>query len=514
MNPSFASVRPGRSLIPPGGISPGGLPRAHLLGGQPELGRTVALRVRLRSPKPDERVYWRGQTFAVYTGRGWEEDRETLGREEFAAGEPWAPDAPSASRHPVLGVVTASRPNRAMLFGAGEPVSVDRPYWAEVRGPGELVSLGAVNRPAQYTIVSSVPDIDASALRAAGRDYPPQIAATYLQLPDDLPAELIAYAAEITAAAPPTPYDRAVAIEAALRRLPYTLNVPTPPAGHEVISWFLFDLKQGYCDYFATAMVVLARLSGIPARLAIGYTMGQLDPQRGTYVVTEMDAHSWPELYFPGQGWIPFEPTSGESLPERTESARQAVPPDWAARMPDELASQMGALRTSAAEYAASQRRWLAGRAIVGGLSGLLACLSAAAVIRTLTRRTRFPAVTGPAGEPGAAYDRLLRWGGRLGRPARPADTPREYALALAAAAAAVAARTYLSRRAAFEAAAVVRAGAAALVQDYESALYGPDALSDQASAAPVTHPDHRTRLWVALRRLWLARHASAPIAK
>ncbi len=108
-------------------------------------------------------------------------------------------------------------------------------------------------------------------------------------------------------------------------------------------SWFLFDLKQGYCDYFATAMVVLARLNGIPARLAIGYTMGRLDPQRGEYVVTEMDAHSWPELYFPGQGWIPFEPTSGELLPERTESAY--LPPGWAARMPDELASQMGALR-------------------------------------------------------------------------------------------------------------------------------------------------------------------------
>ena len=58
-------------------------------------------------------------------------------------------------------------------------------------------------------------------------------------------------------------------------------------------------------------MVVLARLNGIPARLAVGYTMGQFDPQRGDYRVTELNAHSWPELYFPGHGWIPFEPTSG-----------------------------------------------------------------------------------------------------------------------------------------------------------------------------------------------------------
>ena len=509
VSPSFASVRPGRSLIPPGGISPGGLPRAHLLGGQPELARTVALRVRLRSPKPDERVYWRGQTFAVYNGFGWEEDPRSVQRESFAAGEPWAPDLPSASRHPVLGVVTASRPNRVMLFAAGEPVSVDRPYWAEVRGPGELVSLGAVDQSTQYTIVSSVPDMDTAVLRAAGQDYPPQIAATYLQLPADLPAELSAYAAEITAAAPPTPYDRAVAIEAALRRLPYTLNVPTPPAGREVTSWFLFDLKQGYCDYFATAMVVLARLNGIPARLAIGYSMGQFDPRRGEYVVTEMDAHSWPELYFPGQGWIPFEPTSGESLPGRTESARQAMPPDWAARMPDELASQMGALRTSATENAALQRRWMAARVIIGGLSGLLACLYALALMRLLTGRGRFPALAGPAGELGAAYDRLLRWGGRLGRPALPAETPREYVAALGSTVEGMVGRVRVFKGGAARAAQAMEGDVKLLAEAYEAATYGPEPASLPGVSA--TEPWPKARLWVTLRRLWLARLTARP---
>jgi transglutaminase-like putative cysteine protease len=507
VSPSFASVRPGRSLIPPGGISPGGLPRAHLLGGQPELARTVALRVRLRSPKPDEQVYWRGQTFATYTGFGWEEDPSSVQRERFAAGEPWAPDQPSSARHPVLGVVTASRPNRVMLFAAGEPVSVDRPYWAEVRGPGDLVSLGAVDQSTQYTIVSSVPDMDAAVLRAAGQDYPLQIAATYLQLPADLPAELTTYAKEITAAAPPTPYDRAVAIEAALRRLPYTLNVPTPPPGREVTSWFLFDLKQGYCDYFATAMVVLARLNGIPARLAIGYTMGQFDPQRGEYVVTEANAHSWPELYFPGQGWIPFEPTSGESLPARTESAY--MPPDWAARMPDELASQMGALRTSATENAAMQRKWRAVQVIGGVACGLLLWLCAAVLIPLLTGRAHFVAQPGPAGELGAAYDRLLRWGGRLGRPPRPGDTPREYAVAVASAATGAAARASFFQRGALRAADIVRSEATRLALDFEAAAFGPDQPAQPPS--PATSAARRAPLWPALRRLWLARVTSRP---
>ncbi len=502
VSPSFASVRPGRSLIPPGGISPGGLPRAHLLGGQPELERTVALRVRLRSPKPDERVYWRGQTFAVYNGFGWEEDQRLIQRERFAAGEPWAPDLPSASRHPVLGVVTASRPNRVMLFAAGEPVSVDRPYWAEVRGPGELVSLGAVDQSTQYTIVSSVPDMDTAVLRAAGQDYPPEIAETYLQLPADLPAELSAYAAEITAAAPPTPYDRAVAIEAALRRLPYTLNVPIPPAGREVTSWFLFDLKQGYCDYFATAMVVLARLNGIPARLAIGYTMGRLDPQRSEYVVTEMDAHSWPELYFPGQGWIPFEPTSGESLPGRTESA--SVAPDWAARMPDEMASQMGALRTSATENAAIQRRWMAVRIVIGGLCGLLAGLSAVALRRMLNGRTRFLALSGPAGELGAAYDRLLRWGSRLGRPAFPAETPREYVAALGSSVDGMVGRVRVFKGGAVRAAQTMEEDVRLLAEAYEAATYGPEPASLPGASGAAPWP--KAGLWGTMRRLWLAR--------
>ena len=378
VSPSFASVRPGRSLIPPDGIAPGGLPRAHLLGGRPELGKTLALRVRVRSPKPDERLYWRGQTFARYTGRGWEEDREAIVREAFAAGEPWAPDAPAASRHPVLASVTAAESHRAMFFAAGEPVSVDRPYWVDLRSAGELVALGAAGRPGQYTIVSSVPDVDAAALRAAETIYPPQIVGPYLQLPPDLPPKLAKYAAEITAAAPPTPYDRAVAIEAALRRLSYTLDVPAPPADRELTSWFLFDLKAGYCDYFATAMVVLARLNGIPARLAVGYTMGQFDPQRGDYLVTELNAHSWPELYFPGHGWIPFEPTSGQAAPERIESTY--LPPGWAGRMPQELASQMGELRAAATQNASEQRRWLVARSISGTASGLLFCLYATAL--------------------------------------------------------------------------------------------------------------------------------------
>ena len=89
-------------------------------------------------------------------------------------------------------------------------------------------------------------------------DYPQQIRQYYLQLPDDLPARVRNLAFEITVNQT-NPYDQAAAIETYLRQYPYTLDVPAPPAGRDQADFFLFDLQQGYCDYYATTMVVLAR---------------------------------------------------------------------------------------------------------------------------------------------------------------------------------------------------------------------------------------------------------------
>jgi hypothetical protein len=121
-----------------------------------------------------------------------------------------------------------------------------------------------------------------------------------------------ALALELTATLP-TPYERARAIESYLRDIPYSLDVPLPPRDDDAIDYYLFDLKQGYCDYAASAMVVLSRAAGIPARLVTGYAGGSSDPTRGRVVVTEADAHSWAELYFPGSGWVEFEPTGARS---------------------------------------------------------------------------------------------------------------------------------------------------------------------------------------------------------
>jgi hypothetical protein len=117
-----------------------------------------------------------------------------------------------------------------------------------------------------------------------------------------------------------TPYDQAAAIEIYLRSYPYTLDVPAPPPNQDVADYFLFYLQQGYCDYYATAMVVLSRAAGLPARLVSGYATGTYDPPNARYIVTADNAHSWVEIYFSGIGWVEFEPTGGlPAIARRTD---------------------------------------------------------------------------------------------------------------------------------------------------------------------------------------------------
>ncbi|HEY8797149.1 MAG TPA: transglutaminase domain-containing protein [Candidatus Dormibacteraeota bacterium] len=106
-----------------------------------------------------------------------------------------------------------------------------------------------------------------------------------------------------------TPYQKASAIEAFLRTYKYTLTPQATPQGRDPIDFFLFTSREGYCEFFATAMGDMLRSLGIPTRLVNGFGPGQFDVLRHSYVVHEDDAHTWVESYFPGYGWITFEPT-------------------------------------------------------------------------------------------------------------------------------------------------------------------------------------------------------------
>jgi hypothetical protein len=165
-------------------------------------------------------------------------------------------------------------------------------------------------------------------LRSAGTLYPDWVSA-YWSLPRgyrDYGAmqRIHELAVQVTAGAT-NPYDKATAIEQYLRNnFMYTLTPGPPPPGVDPEEWFLFSSRAGYCQYFATAMADMLRSLGIPVRLVNGYGPGTYDAQTKKYVVRESDAHTWPEVYFPLYGWIPFEPTPDgvyNSIPRGSGSA-------------------------------------------------------------------------------------------------------------------------------------------------------------------------------------------------
>ena len=176
---------------------------------------------------------------------------------------------------------------------------------------------GNIRANETYQLTSSVSVATAYELRGAGTDYPTWALVKYTQLPEGLPQRVRVLAAQLTASSQ-TPYDKAKAIERYLSGLPYSLQVEAPPYQTDGVDHFLFTLRKGYSEYFASAMTVLLRASGVPARVATGYTVGDRVSGEDIYIVNDSHSHAWVEVFFPQYGWITFEPTPGASLPTVT----------------------------------------------------------------------------------------------------------------------------------------------------------------------------------------------------
>jgi transglutaminase-like putative cysteine protease len=317
-----------------------GLPRRHLIGSGPELSEEIIMLVKPTiSPSPElnaslieviPRFYWRSLTYDRYIGSGWASSpSETV---TYSANE-WIFDPPDfvenyetspqvLVRQRIQGVENLG----GFLYTAGKLATADADFrisWRIISGenkskpPAESADLfGALIESNAYQATSLVNAISEDQLRASQARYPDWIRDRYLELPAEVPERVISLAHQITASQS-IPYDRAKAIETYLRDYPYTLDLPEPPSERDIVDYFLFDLQRGYCDYYASSMVVLARAAGLPARLAIGFASGIYDPESAQYVVSAADAHSWPEIYFSEIGWVEFEPTAGQSSLER-----------------------------------------------------------------------------------------------------------------------------------------------------------------------------------------------------
>ncbi|MFB6298212.1 MAG: transglutaminaseTgpA domain-containing protein [Salinirussus sp.] len=347
-NQSVPGGRPGEI---PGGGSAGDVDRRSQ---RSLLGPSDGSRTRLGGPispgeptvafvvRAETGAYWRVGSYDRYTGTGWTRDR---------GDRPTAPTA-ADGRRLVQQIVAERGFDAGGLPAAWRPTAVRRgPAGLAVEPDGRLRGDAAIRSGEAYTVTSRLPTTDPASLRRATGDDPAAVASHYARVPGDVPDRVRRLAANVTAGTE-TRYGSAVAVEQWLERNKrYSLNASAPES--EFVDSFLFEMERGYCEYFASAMVVLLRSQDVPARYVTGYTAGQ-PTGNGTYVVRSMNAHAWVEVYFPGEGWVTFDPTpAGERVATERRSldaarARGVAGADTAGSLGEPYAPGSGGSATGA----------------------------------------------------------------------------------------------------------------------------------------------------------------------
>jgi len=262
-------------------------------------------------------AYWRTGTYGTYTGTGWERDVERTPYEE-----PVDPGELAGER--IIYEVEFER-SASALPTAWRPTSVSGLSGLEITETGSFVSDRLLDPGTSYTAISRQPVRDVEVLRAAGQEYPSAIEQRYTQLPSDTPGRIGTLTDELTDD-DETVYDAATTIQNWLRsEKGYSLQASQQ--SDTMADTFIFEMEEGYCEYFATAMTTMLRTQGIPARYTVGYTTGQKVDET-TYEVRGMNAHAWVEVYFPDVGWVRFDPTPGGSRLEAQQEVLESESPD------------------------------------------------------------------------------------------------------------------------------------------------------------------------------------------
>jgi transglutaminase-like putative cysteine protease len=413
---------------------------------------------------------WRGVTLSVFDGKTWFNPHAqrvvaNLGNGRFLLPQPGARfgrlQSSTRSIHyhalmePLVSNVFFLAPTASMLQGSYRLLSID---------DGDAVfDIDPEHPISRYEATSNIAQPRAGELRTASDNYPPQILLNYLQLPR-LDARVAPLAQEITASLENN-FDKAVAIETYLRTtFGYTLQLPSS-VPRDPVANFLFERKQGHCEYFASSMAVMLRTLGIPSRVVNGFRSGEFNDLTSQYLVRASNAHSWVEAYFPNYGWIGFDPTPAAPLQMRTGWSRSMLYLDalasfwrewvinydaghqyklgreatrnslewfqrarnWARRHHQALLS---AARRTERTVSHSPVQW----SIAGGASALLLLL--AANTRRLWRAIRNRRLAArPEKDPSLAatiwYERMTRMLARKGWRKSPAHTPEEFLIGI-----------------------------------------------------------------------------------
>ena len=270
--------------------------------------------------------YWRGTVYDRFNGDGWESTAET--RLVVSPDRPLTQPSYLA-REPITATVTSYLSSSGMLYFPHQPERTDRQAKFTVFSPNDTqdiintVSRYVIYEGRSYQVWGSASTAVDDQLRLAGADYPDWVQERYLQLPADF-SPLIVELADSIAGDLPTPYDKAAALTTWLRaNLTYNEAVQAPPQDVDALEYFLFETREGYCNYYASSLAVMLRSQGVPARMVAGYARGAWQEELGLYRVYSNDAHTWVEVFFPGYGWVEFEPTASE--PEIVRSVTQGT---------------------------------------------------------------------------------------------------------------------------------------------------------------------------------------------
>ncbi len=305
------------------------------LGGAIRLGEQEVFWV---SAPPGRRYYWRSRVFDTYEGGRWLPAADTRLTDPQApldvVQEPYVDGSRIAVPQRFTMGLSASR----LVYTAPQPLQIDLSTKTDLRYiDGQAMNISVI-RPTQvirrgevYSTTSLLSAATGAQLRSAGANYPQWVNNLYLYVSPSVTDRTYQLARQIvTDANATTPYDQAKAIESWLRQnIVYNETIPQPPAGQDPVDWLLFDLRQGYCNYYASAMIMMLRTLNVPARLAAGFAQGTWDADSQQFEVLERDAHTWVEVYFPNYGWVEFEPTAAQAPLTRvddSESLQQATP--------------------------------------------------------------------------------------------------------------------------------------------------------------------------------------------
>lgn len=420
-------------------------------------------------------LMWRGVALASFDGRRWFNPPHQLtlwmqqqGRYDLEA-------AARATRSEAATVVTAPRliHYRVVMEPVDTNVFFLAPVARELIGSYRSIALDKAGtvynhdrfRPVTYYAASSdIARPGADTLRAAEGAAPDDVLQQYLALPALDPR--IRDLAEQATTGAGTNYDRAALIENYLKtRFGYTLQLPgTPPA--DPLAHFLFERRQGHCEYFASAMTVMLRALGVPARIVNGFRGGEFNDVTGSYIIRARDAHSWVEAYFPGQGWVSFDPTPAGDRPQPgawqrfllyVDAAREFWR-EWVINYDFTHQNQLGSTMLEASRRRRldtlkwirdryrllvraaqeTQRRakespqeW--GLGAVATLAGLLVLVNSRRLWRGWrNRRTAARPERAPQAAASIWYERLLKRLARRGWSKRPTQTPEEFVTTLA----------------------------------------------------------------------------------